>query len=334
MNTGGTDNPGDRPRDIGLKAVREARQERARSKTGRVTGRVWLVGISATLAVVFGAWMYRERSLDSQKEEILSKQRAALTTVGAEWFPLRDKLEKITLEAAGPLKSDLVDPEIAKWDFRTQPGIYLRMRVADAKDTATLRKKAQDSSRDSFAACLLKENNPSYQIRATGEMDAGIAGWHDQPWNLRLAYDVTRILSDEWVAEVKKAEDEIHLRVFVQQYDKAKSEEIPTAVEIIKRSQFFLLALDEGEGKEDELQEKAHGVRVVLVNLKADREMARLHLQQGAGEDVHVMRNPYYDPATQGPTAQPRVSAVKRQMNNCALAASVWTAINAPAAKP
>jgi hypothetical protein len=329
----------DKPRDIGLKAIREVRAERARSKHGRVTGKAWLFAITVVITVVVAAMVYRDRSLATQKEELLAKQRAALTTVGAEWIPLRDKMEKMTLDAAGPYKGDFVDPEAAKWDFRSLPGIYLRMRVEDAKDVAALRKAAEDSARDSFVGCLLRENNPSMAAIARGELDAG-SGWQDQPWNLRLAYASTRILTDGWVDEVKNAEDEIHLRVFVQQYEKAKNEEIPLAVDIIKRAQLFLLVLDEdvpeakeltpdagrnaGKVTERHLQQVPHPTRVHIVSLRGTaaspepKEMVRLRREgdadvRFAGE--HAIRDPY------------TLAAVKRQVNNCALAQAVWSAI-------
>jgi hypothetical protein len=209
------------------------------------------------------------------------------------------------------------------------------MRLADAKDLPTLRTVAKDSARDSFVGCLFKENNPSAMAIARGDADAGaMAGWQDQPWNLRLAYASTRILTDEWVNEVKNAEDEIHLRVFVQQYDKAKEEEIPLAIDIIKRAQFFLLALDEdvpeakelapdagrnaGKVTELHLQQVRHPTRVHLVNLKTGKEIVRLRREaeadfRFAGE--HTLRDPYF------------LAAMKRQVNNCALAQSVWSAI-------
>src|SRR5690349_14406979 len=108
----------DKPRDVGLKAIRDVRTERSRSKHGRITGKVWLVAIGTVITVVVAAWQFREGSLSRQKEELLAKQRAALTTVGAEWLPLRDRLEKITVDATGPYKEDFVDPELEKWDFR------------------------------------------------------------------------------------------------------------------------------------------------------------------------------------------------------------------------
>jgi len=323
----------DKPRDIGLKAIRDARMARAASKRGRVSGKTWLLGFSAVLAVVVAAWLFRDRSLANQKEEVLAKQRAALATVGAEWFPLRDKMEKTAVEAAGPYKGDLVDPAAATWDFRSAPGIYLRMRVEDAKDVATVHKMAGESARDSFVGCLLRENNPTAAAAARGEADAG-SGWEDQPWNLRLAYHATRVLTDEWVNEVKDAEDEIHLRVFVQQYEKAQKEEIPLAIDIIKKAQFFLLVLDEdvpeaaelvadgGKITQQELQQVPHPTRVHLVDLRSGKEIVRLRRESEA--DFRF--------AGEQRLRDPRVlAAMKRQVNNCALAHDVWAAIKPPA---
>src|SRR5690349_8543796 len=97
----------DKPREIGLKAVREARIERARSKHGRLSGKAWLVAIGTVITVIVAAWQFREGTLSRQKDELLSKQRAAGATVGAEWYPLRDKMEALTLDAAGVYKGDL-----------------------------------------------------------------------------------------------------------------------------------------------------------------------------------------------------------------------------------
>lgn len=323
----------DKPRDIGLKAIRDARAERARSKHGRLTGRTWLVVIGLGLTVIAVAWIYRERSLADQKEEVLSKQRAAVATVGAEWFPLRDAMEKVTLDAAGPYKGDHVDPEASGWNFRSRPGIYLRVRLEDAKEVESLRKAAKDSARDAFVGCLLRHENPSAAAIARGEADAG-SGWNDQPWNMRLAYHASRILTDEWASEVRDAMDEIHLRVFVQQYEKAKTEEIPLAIDIIKKAEVFVLVLDEdvpeaedltpdagfyaGKITEEHLQQVLHPARVMIVNLKTGKEMVRVRREvegdfRFAGE--RVVRTPYL------------LAAMKRQVNNCALAQAVSDAI-------
>lgn len=335
MNTSG--GPGDKPRDVGLKAIRDARIERGASKAGRVSGKAWLFGISTVLAVVIAAWLYRDRSLDQEKTDIQAKQRAAVATVGKEWFPLRDRLEKLTVEAAGPYKGDVIEPAAASWDLKNVPGLYLRLRVADAQNVESIRKKAKDSARDSFVGCFLREDNPSVAAMARDEADAG-TGWNDQPWNLRLAYQTTRVLNDEWVEEMKAQEDEIHLRVFAQQYEKATTEEIPHAIDIVKRAQFFLLVLDEdveeakafapdagkhaGEITEEGLQQVVHPTRVHLVDLrKTSGDPVVLRVKKSGDADfqfagANTLRSPYI------------LAAMKRQVMNCNLAQQVTTALH------
>lgn len=318
----------DKPRSIGLKAIRDARIDRA-ARRGRVPAKAWLYGLGAVVVAAAGAWLFRERSLDNQKEELLAKQRAAVATVGAEWSPLRDKIEGATLEAAGAYQGDVIDPAATTWDFRSAKGIYLRLRVDDAQDAQTIRTSAAESARDSFVGCLLRADNPSAAAAARGEADAG-SGWEDQPWNLRLAYFATRIFTDAWVADVKGAPDEIHLRVFAQQYDKATREELPLTVDIVKEAELFLLVLDEdvpeamelvadgGALTQQELQQVAHPVRVHLIDLRSGKEMVRL--RRSVEADFRF--------ASEQRVRDPRVlAAMKRQVNNCALAEEVSSAI-------
>lgn len=315
-------------RQVGLKAVTQARAERQRSKTGRISGKVWLAGGAGIVLTILVAYFASDRRLGTAKEELLAQQRAAVTTVGKEWEPLRDKIEKITLDAAKDYAGDVVDPEAAKWDFRSVPGIYLRLRVDDAKDAKTLRDKARDSLKDAFTGCLLRESNTAL---AKGEPDAGTAP--DQPWNLRQAYASTRVLTPEWVDEVRNSGDELRLRVFQQQYEKAKRDEIPLAIDIIKRAQFYLLVLDEdvpeakeyagdaGTITEEALQQVAHPARVTIVNLKTGAVMVRLKKSAEAGF-VFAGEHQVFDPEVR--------AAMRRQVNNCALAQEVWASIKAP----
>lgn len=312
-------------RELGLKAVHSARAERSKSKYGKISGPVWLVAGGAVVVTLILAWMLSDRTLSTEKEEILSQQRAAVSTVGAEWYPLRDKLETITLDAAARYEGDKIDFEAAKMDFRSAPGIYLRLRVDEAKDVESLRKHAKDSVKDAFTGCLLREPNAAL---ARGDADAGFGP--DQPWNLRQAYGSTRILTDDWAKEVKASEDKDRLRVFRQQYDKAKRAEIPLAIDIIKRAQFFLLVLDEdvpearelsgdaGTITEEALQQVPHPARVHIVNLKTGAEIARVR-KSAAADFQFVGEQAVRDPEVR--------AAMKRQVNNCALAQQVWSAI-------
>lgn len=315
-------------RELGLKAVHSARAERSKSKYGKIPSSAWLVAGGAVVVTLALAYLLSDRTLSAEKDEILSQQRAAVATVGAEWFPLRDKIEKITMEAAARFEGDKVDLEAARMDFRSSPGIYLRLRVDDARNLESLRTHARDSVKDAFTGCLLREPNAAL---ARGEADAGSAP--EQPWNLRQAYTSTRILTDDWTKEVKASDDKNRLRVFQQQYDKAKRDEIPLAIDIIKRAQFFLLVLDEdvpearelsqdprdaGAITEEGLQQVPHPARVLLVNLRTGTEIARLRKTADA-DFQFVGGTPVHDPETR--------AAMKRQVNNCALAQQVWSSL-------
>ncbi|MDB4938843.1 MAG: hypothetical protein JWP87_5815 [Labilithrix sp.] len=315
-------------RDLGLKAVHSARAERSKSKYGKISGPVWLVAGGAVIVTLILAYTLSDRTLQTEKDEILAQQRAAVSTVGAEWFPLRDRLEKITLEAASKFDAEKIDLEAAKMDFRSLPGIYLRLRVDEAKDVESLRTHAKDSVKDAFTGCLLREPNAAL---ARGDADAGVGP--DQPWNLRQAYTSTRILTDDWAKEVKASEDKDRLRVFRQQYEKAKRDEIPLAIDIIKRAQFYLLVLDEdvpearelsqdprdaGTITEEGLQQVPHPARVLIVNLRTGAEIARL--RRTADADFQFVG----EQAVRDPEIR---AAMKRQVNNCALAQSVWSAL-------
>lgn len=320
-------------RELGLKAVHSARAERKNSKYGRISGSAWLAAGGAVVVTLIVAYLLSDRTLSTEKEEILSQQRAAVSTVGAEWYPLRDKLEKITLDAAAHFDGDKVDVEAAKMDFRSSPGLYLRLRVADATNAESLRKAAKDSVKDAFTGCLLREPNAAL---ARGDADAGVGP--EQPWNLHRAYSATRVLTEDWSREVKEATDKNRLRVFQQQYDKAKRDEIPLAIDIVKRAQFFLLVLDEdvpearelsgdaGTITQDALQQLPHPTRVHIVNLKTGAEIARV--RRTAEADFQFVG----EQAVRDPEIR---AAMKRQVNNCALAQSVWSALrpgSAPAA--
>jgi hypothetical protein len=250
-------------------------------------------------------------------------------TLGPEWFPLRDKLEADVLGAAKGYDGDHVDPLARQAAFRTQPGLYLRMRLVEARDVESVRRVAADARKDAFAACLLREPNDR---GARGEIDGG--AFAEQPWNLGQAYASTRILTDDWVDEVKTADEDLRLRIFSRQYDKAVRDEIPLAIDVVKRAQFFLLVLDEdvpeavkptdgGPLTEEALQLVPHPSRVHLFDLTSGKEILRL-LRTGDARVIPAGERAVSDEETR--------DAMQRQANNCALARRVDEAIAPPPA--
>jgi hypothetical protein len=308
----------------GLPSIHNAREARIRGKYSRVTGNVWLVllGVMAASLVIYR--YVESNQVEGGKEALLAKQRAVVTTLGAEWTPLRDRIEAVTLAAAKEFRGDEVSPEVLGWDFRSAPGIYLRLRVAEAKHADSMRAAASDSLRDAFAACLLREPNRA------GPLGVPDAAFSDQPWNLRQAYAATRVLEPSWVANVKEADEPLRLRVFERQYEKAVRDEIPLAVDIVRRAQFFLLVLDEDV---DAAREKTdggpvtlealtlvpHPARVHLVNLKTGHEVVRVR-RTAEGAFMFAGEHAVTDPETR--------EAMQRQVNNCALAGEVQAAID------
>jgi hypothetical protein len=310
----------------GLASVHQARADRERGRYSRGSPGVWLAIASSIIAIFVGYRFMEQRQLAGAKDVLLGKQRAVAQTVGAAWAPLRDGIEQAVLSAADKPQPDLVDPELASWDFRSLPGLYLRVRHTNAKDVTSLRHAAMDSQRDGFVGCFLREPNAA---AARGDSDAG--AFAEQPWNLRRAYEATRILTDDWTNEVRESDDPLRLRVFEQQYDKAMREEIPAAIDLVKRAQFFLFVLDHDSPDvhaaeagapitESDLQLAPHEAEVHLVDLRSHKEVLRVR-RSAEASFMFAGDKPVTDPET--------LSAMKRQVNNCSLAKAVDSVIKA-----
>ena len=244
-----------------------------------------------------------------------------MATLGAEWLPLRDNLEGDVLHSAatplGEYAATTSSPRRGRWPSDRSRASTSGCGSPTRRSAESVRKVAVDAKRDAFAACLLREPN---ERGARGEMDGG--AFAEQPWNLGQAYAATRILTDDWVNAVKDADDDLRLRVFVEQYDKAIREEIPLAIDVVKRAQFFLLVLDEdvpeaaafadgGPLTEEALQMVEHPARVFLFDLKDNKPILRLR-RSGGGRFIQAGERQVTDDETR--------DAMQRQVNNCALA--------------
>lgn len=316
-------------RKPGLEGVHEARERRLEGRFSRPTGRAYLVLVVGLIGSLLIYRFVSGRELGSRRAALLAKQRADDATVGKKWAALRDRLETFVVERSGPFGEDkVVEPDARAWAQRVDTGIYLRLRVEDAKNPTAIRAAAQDSARDAFVGCLLRGENAPL---VAGAADAGAVP--EQPWNLRQAYAATRILTPEWVREVKDADDSLRLRVFEQQYDVAERDEIPKAIDILARANFFLLVLDEppavGAGApprsdagvdsaEEAVQLTPHWVRVHVLDLRKNEEIVRLRRRADAT---------FVPAGGQRPTDPETLDAMQREVNNCALAQEVRAAL-------
>src|SRR5262245_51506587 len=94
----------EREQPRGLSSIADAREARTQSRINRFnrpTAGTWAFLGAGVGAFFLLYWYFAGRQVTNAKDALLAQQRAAAVTVGAEWNPLRDKIEKMTVEAAG-----------------------------------------------------------------------------------------------------------------------------------------------------------------------------------------------------------------------------------------
>jgi hypothetical protein len=341
------------PRQRGLPSLNEAREDRRRLMTSgkaRIYGgspQFWLW--TALTLVTFGIvyWKFAEGALESQKSAVMAKQRAVMQTLGPKIFPVQDEIEKWTLELAKAPASDLVASGVSLDAVSAGPGLYLRLRLPNAKDVKSLRSAAARSQRDGFTSCLFvrHEDTEGKACKSPGDCSGGLLcnDWSvcarpSQPYNLRLLYRTLRILSSDWTDELHQAGTDLAVRAFELDLAGVTQNDVPVAIEVLSRARYFTAVLDEDpaeglpaalphapdervESEEERVQRVDHMARVGIWDLATHRQVVRLRAE-ASGEFV-----PVGDRAvTDGETS----AAEQRQVNSCALALAVKEAVNGP----
>jgi hypothetical protein len=320
-------------RTRGLVAVEESRANRkAGGRIPAVPGRIllWIATIIVAWSIYY--WRKTQAEIESQKAALFAKQRGIVTELGGKFDPLRQRIEEGTMNEAGSYGGDIALPELGKWDFATQPGIYLRLRMSDATAVPALRKAAQGSLRDAFTACLFREPNADPAsgppCKASHDCAPGtFCNEHDhcmppaQPYNMRAAYHGTRVLGEEWTVRLRTAGDDMTMRLLEREFDSALKDDIPMVIDLLTRAQFFLLVLDEDPETPppgpkpalDVIQALPHPARVTLFGLKPGMDKVLLRVRRNIeGRFIPAGENALTDPAL--------VASQQRQVNSCQLA--------------
>lgn len=334
------------PEDLkrGLNAVELSRAERNKIKRPPLRVAVWFV-----MTVVVGVLLYlrwQAGQVESARSKLLSKQRGAEQLLAPKWYPIRDSIEARAMELARGFEGDLVDKEqLAKLDFRRQPGIYLRLRVDQATSVESIREGALGSLRDGFTACLMQNENDEgaggKDCLRSAECDPGQVcnEWSrcakpGQPYNLRLAYKSLSVLTPEWTKNVQEASNDLMLRGYDLAFEDANQIEFPVAIDLMTKAKFLLLVIDErpappkasaapdGGGPTPEdletLDGKVYPSRISVIRLADDKPLLRIRrepnfeLKGGAVQDQEV------------------AAARLRQAQSCSLALSVRQALGDP----
>jgi hypothetical protein len=336
-----------KPRARGLPSIQQAREGRAEGKSRWPAPKFWAyAGIVLAIGFVL-RWYWSEAEIQHTKQKLLADQRGVAAGVGPRWFPLRQRIEGwITALAKDPGPEVIEREELAKWDFRTRSGLYLRLRVEDAQTPEDIRQKARDSLRDGFTACLMRVPNPSAtagkECKRTRDCPAReFCNEQDhcskpaQPFNLRVAYRSMQILTDEWVRDVQAVDSELRTRLYVTNFEDAVRDDLPLAAELLQNAQYLLVVLDEtppglapapgkaeaGAGATEAVQGVPHSARIGVFRLADDKVLLRVRRASG-GELIGAT-----------PQADPEVLVARqRQANSCALALAVREAMGDPGA--
>src|SRR5690606_32221107 len=198
-----------------------------------------------------------ESKLSSAKSRTLARQRAMSLTLGSKLIPFRDDVERWAAElSSDPWPGDQIadlDPKA----LQTQPAVYLRLRLENAKDGPSLRKAAVRSLRDGFTSCFFQQRDgvdprtgPACKFQADCESgllcnERDVCTRPPQPYNLRLAFRALRVLSTEWSDEVNQAGSELALRIYDRDLERTTKEDVPIAAEVLERARFLTIVFDE-----------------------------------------------------------------------------------------
>ncbi len=333
----------EKPRARGLPSIEKAREGRAEGKARMPAPKFWAyAGLVLAIGFILH-WKWSDAEIEHTKQKLLADQRGVTAELGPRWFPLRERIEGWVTGLAKDPGPEVIDKAaLAKWDFRTRPGLYLRLRVEDAQTPQDVRKGARDSLRDGFTACLMRVPNPSAtegkECKRTRDCPAReFCNEQDhcsrpaQPFNLRVAYRTMQILSDEWVRDVQAADSELRIRLYETSFEDAVKDDLRLAAELLQQAEYLLVVLDEtppglaaqGAGKPDggaalteAVQGVSHQARIGVFRLSDGKVLLRVRRESG-GELIGM-----------APQADSEVLAARqRQANSCALALAVREAM-------
>jgi len=271
----------------------------------------------------------------------MAKQRAVMQTLGPKILPFRDRVEGWVMQLAAEVLPNVLSPGASLDAIEAGPGVYLRLRLANAKEPKTLRTAAARSLRDGFTSCLFvrrEETNGNY-CKSPSDCSGGLVcnDWSvcarpSQPYNLRLAYRTLRILSPEWTDELHQAGTDLSVRAFELDLDAVTQNDVPAAIEMLSRARYFTTVLDEDpptgipppltreKGRSEESQEEriarvSHTARVGIWDVRDGQLLLRLRAT--AGGDFVPMG------AARAVASPETLAAEQRQVNSCALALEV-----------
>lgn len=323
----------------GLPSLSRAKRERRWTSQPLWNWLLPLIGI-----VLLAWWRFDAVRTAELRESLLARQREVAKRLGPKWTPLRDKIEAWTGECASNSFVELPNESLATtWDFRPKPGIYLRLAQKNSASPEQIQRAAGLSYHDGFTSCLTTTPNANpvagarcenTQDCASGELcnEFNQCSPPSHPYNLRIAYRATRVLTDEWLAEIQSTRGELQLRGAISSFEAIEKYDLPIATDVVEKAAYFMVVVDEpatqpeveapaavpdAEPEDRSIPDGPHWARICLWRLEDGQKLLAIR-REASGE----LRG-----AKPGPEATRR--ARQRQANSCSLALEVRQAVGA-----
>ncbi|MDX2053904.1 MAG: hypothetical protein SFV15_15995 [Polyangiaceae bacterium] len=310
----------------------------------------WIWALVVLSAVLLIYWWFAQRALVQMRAQVMGKQRAVASVLGPKLVPFGEKMEGWARELATNSSPAFVGDA---WDYEEvarSPGVYLRVRLENAREAVSLRKAAVRSLHDGFTACFFR-NSRAYDptvgppcVTSSACQPHFLCNEYNvcveppRPYNMRLAYRALRVLSPQWTDELHLADSELAITAYERDLESVIQHDVPIAVDIWTQARYATIVLDEApaeglpalapgdpETPEEQLQRVPHFARVGVWRVKDGAPLLRIRGWAG-GSLVSAAGSAEVSAAS--------AAAQARQANSCSLALQVRASAKPNPAQP
>lgn len=265
-------------------SVRGRRGRSAKTMGPRVVAVVRLVVaaiVVGAIATIATGRLRGKNELAASKRALLDSARAQSASLTADDRGALARTESWLARFEGAYEGDLVADELrGAFDATVRrPAVYVRGPVgAFAGSTAVARASAA-SYKDPFVLCTLEPPSSRDEKQLLAKVRAAYGkGGEARTSNVRRLFDVVvamPVLSPSWSDRVDAAADAATVGALTRELERASLE---TATRAMKAELLWVLLDEPGDGRgPTELDgERAHGVRIGLVDLAAAKVLLRL----------------------------------------------------------
>lgn len=255
----------------------------------------WIVLVAIAIGIVASVLFYLGRKADVKtRSQIVATIDGPLAKPSSAYQAFRAKLENwVIASSKGGKPKTYVDERLRFSELHKGKGLYLRLREEDATSSDAIAKAIGSFQIDAIPRCL------------------GVA-----PTSLRTFYQQGDFLLPAWQTDAKNETQSSRLDVLKMDLELRAKRDLPNVLELLK-SDYFLLAIQRGQSREDE------PVDVFLWNLKTDKLLLSMRTQ-ASGRLVPVRL-----PGSTGPSTS--VVLDSPAAHDCSIAAALKEAAGEPA---